>query len=146
MEFSRTRHRSDNRAIMERREKVMLLLTKGLLGYQIANELKVDPSTISRDIQYLSKESSNNLDSLVKETLPFLYQTSIEGIKNILQECWNIYQSENTSVNYLHKLNSLKLAKDCQESLFKLVSEGPSLLHLSQLEERLILVESRKNN
>lgn len=146
MEISSSRPKSGSSVILERREKVMMLLTKGLKGYQIANELKVDPSTVSRDIQYLSKVSSNNLNSLAKETLPFLYQTSIEGIKNILQECWNIYQSENASINYLYKINSLKLAKECQESLFKLVSEGPSLLHLKQLEERLILVESRKNN
>lgn len=146
MQLSKSKHRFNNKAIIERREKVMLLLTKGLPGYQIAKELSVDPSTISRDIQHLSKESSNNLNSLVKETLPFLYQTSIEGIKNILQECWNIYQSENPSVNYLHKLSSLKLAKECQESLFKLVSDGPSLIHLSQLEDRLMQIENRQNS
>jgi hypothetical protein len=27
---------------------------------------------------------------LAEEALPFMYQTSIEGIKNILKECWNI--------------------------------------------------------
>ncbi|WP_458746020.1 hypothetical protein [Candidatus Nitrosocosmicus sp. T] len=127
--------------IVDRREKVMVLLTKGLKGYQIANELDVDPATISRDIQYLSRVSSNNLNSIVKETLPFLYQSSIEGIKNILQECWNIYQSDNASITYLHKLNSLKLAKECNESLFKLVSEGPSLLYIRELEERLERIE-----
>jgi hypothetical protein len=124
----------------------MVLLTKGLKGYQIAKELDVNPSTISRDIQYLSKESNNNLTSLVKETLPFFYQTSIEGIKNILQECWNIYQSENTSVNYLHRLTSLKLAKECNESLFKLVAEGPSLVLLNQLQERILQIENKKEN
>jgi hypothetical protein len=32
-------------------------LNKGFKGYQIANELNVDPATISRDMQYLSKAS-----------------------------------------------------------------------------------------
>jgi hypothetical protein len=127
--------------IIERREKVMILLTKGLKGYQIASELAVDPATISRDIQYLSKASSNNLNSIVKETLPFLYQNSIEGIKNILQECWNIYQSDDASITYLHRLSSLKLAKECNESLFRLVSEGPSLIYVKELEERLERIE-----
>ena len=122
----------------------MRLLTKGFKGYQIANELQVDPATISRDINYLSKESNNNLKSLVKDTLPFLYSTSIEGIRNVLTECWNIYQSDNASVSYLHKLNSLKLAKECNESLFKLVAEGPSLIYLKELEERLEKIENYK--
>lgn len=136
--------RSEINKINERREKVMMLLTKGLKGYQIAQELKVDPATISRDIHYLSKESNDNLKSLLKETLPFLYQTSIEGIKNVLNECWNIYQSDNKSLSYHHKINSLKLAKECNESLFKLVAEGPCLLYMKELEERLERVDNNK--
>ncbi len=122
MQLSRVNHRSNRKKIDERREKVMMLLTRGLKGYQIAEELQVDPATISRDIRYLSKESNNNLKSLVKETLPFLYQSSMEGIRNVLNECWNIYRSDNESISYLHKLNSLKLAKECNESLFKMGS------------------------
>ena len=39
--------------IKERREDVLLLLTKGMKGYEIAKELGVDASTVSRDTQYL---------------------------------------------------------------------------------------------
>jgi predicted transcriptional regulator len=105
MQLLGSKHRSDNKTLIERREKVMILLTKGLKGYQIAEELDLTPSTVSRDISYLSKESNNNLKSLVQQSLPFLYSTSIEGIKGVLKECWNIYQSDNASVSYLHKLN-----------------------------------------
>ncbi|ALI34766.1 hypothetical protein NMY3_00554 [Candidatus Nitrosocosmicus oleophilus] len=122
----------------------MILLTKGLKGYQIAGALNLTQSTVSRDINYLSKESSNNLKYLVQQSLPFLYSTSIEGIKSILKECWSIYESDNASMNYLHKLNSLKLAKECNESLFKLVAEGPSLVYLKELEERLEKIENFK--
>ncbi len=130
---------SKNKIIVDRRERVLLLLTKGLKGYQIASQLGVDPATVSRDIHYLSKESNNNLNSLVKETLPFMYQTSIEGIKTVLNECWNIYNNKNVEneVTWMNKLNALKLAKECNESLFKLVAEGPSLVYLKELEERV---------
>lgn len=47
--------------INERREDVLALLTKGLKGYEIANELGVDASTVSRDIQYLFSQSQNYL-------------------------------------------------------------------------------------
>ncbi len=77
--------------IKERREDVLVLLTKGMKGYEIAKELGVDASTVSRNIHYLIAQSQNYLNSLAKETLPFMYQTSIEGIRNVLKECWNIY-------------------------------------------------------
>jgi hypothetical protein len=144
MQLSESKHRSDNKTIAERREKIMILLTKGLKGYQIAEALDLTPSTVSRDINYLSKESNNNLKSLVQQSLPFLYFTSIGGIKNILKECWSIYESDNASISYLHKLNSLKLAKECNESLFRLVAEGPCLVYLKELEERLEKIENYK--
>lgn len=140
--------RSSNKMIIERREKVMILLTKGLKGYQIADNLKVDPATVSRDIQYLSNQSSNNLNSLAKETLPFMYQTSIEGIKSVLNECWKIYNNDVEKcegITWLNRLNALKLAKECNESLFKLVSEGPSLIYVRTLEERLEKMENSNN-
>jgi hypothetical protein len=49
--------------------------------HDIAKELGVDPATISRDTAYLVSESQHYLNSLAKETLPFMYQTSIEGIR-----------------------------------------------------------------
>ncbi len=143
-------HPSDSKIIVERREKVMVLLTNGLKGYQIANELNVDPATVSRDVHYLSKESNNNLNALAKETLPFMYQTSMEGIRNILNECWKIYnnsiEENNQDITWMNRLNALKLAKECNESLFKLVSEGPSLVYMKTLEERLEKMESSTEN
>jgi DNA-binding NarL/FixJ family response regulator len=36
---------------------VLVPLTKGMKGYEIAKELDVDESTVSRDIQYLISQS-----------------------------------------------------------------------------------------
>ena len=133
--------------IKERRENVLVLLTKGMKGYEIAKELGVDASTVSRDIQYLIGQSQNYLNSLAKKTLPFMYQTSIEGIKNVLKECWNIYTIEsNKEVTWFHKIAALKLAKKCNEILFRLTAEGPSVMHVKLLEERLERIETREIN
>jgi IS30 family transposase len=133
--------------IKERREDVLLLLTKGMKGYEIANELGVNASTVSRDIQYLISQSHNYLNTLAKEALPFMYQTSIEGIRNVLKECWNIYSIEsNKDVTWFHKIAALKLAKECNEALFKLTAEGPSVMHVKLLEERLARIEARQIN
>ena len=127
--------------IKERREKIWALLTKGnMKGYEIAKELNVSPPTVARDIKFLTAESQNYLNDLAKETLPFMYQISIEGIRDIIRECWAIYQSENTrDVNMYQRISALKLAKECNEAIFK---EGPSVMYLKQLQEKLAQVES----
>jgi IS30 family transposase len=70
--------------IKERREDVLALLTKGMKGYEIAKELGVDASTVSRDIQYLISQSHIYLNSLAKEALPFMYQLEMYS-KNVGQ-------------------------------------------------------------
>ena len=97
--------------IDERRHKLWVMLVKGMRSYDIAKELKCDHSTISRDIQYLTKQSQNYLESLAKETLPFMYMTSLEGIRDVLKECWNIYESTDEQVNYFQRLRSAQVSK-----------------------------------
>src|SRR6188472_1530448 len=126
----------------ERGQNLWTLLTRGMKSHEIAKELNTDHSTISRDIKYLTSQSQNYLTDLAKQTLPFMYQTSIEGIRSVMKECWNIYESTENKNNF-QKLAALKLAKECHEAVFKLVDEGPSLMYLKQLQERLIQIESR---
>src|ERR671928_1820414 len=126
--------------ISERRQKLWTCLTRGMKVYEIAKELGVDHSTISRDIKYLTAQSQNYLNSLAKSTLPFMYQTSIEGIRDVIKEAWSIYQSDsddNSRANMYQKLAALKLIKECHEAVFHLVDEGPSVMYLKQLQERI---------
>ena len=76
-----------------------------------------------------------------------MYQTSIEGIRNVLKECWNIYPVENNKeITWFHKLAALKLAIECNEVLFKLTADGPSVLYVKLLEERLNRIETVQIN
>jgi hypothetical protein len=75
-----------------------------------------------------------------------MYQTSIEGIRDIIKECYTIYQTDDRTtkeVNMYHKLAALKLIKECHESVFHLLDEGPSVMYLKQLQEKLIQIENR---
>ena len=45
-----------------------------------------------------------------------------------------------------NKLLALKLIKECDESKFTLFKDGPSIMNLKALEERLNKIESRKIN
>jgi len=125
-------------AINERRQKLFALLTRGMKGYEIAKELNTDQSTISRDIKYLTSQSQSYLNDLAKSTLPFMYQTSIEGIRDVIKEC------QDQTINMYQKLAALKLIKDCHETIFRLLDEGPSVLAMRQLQDRLILIENRQ--
>jgi IS30 family transposase len=131
-------------AINERRQKIWSLLTRGMSAYEIAKELNVDHSTVSRDIKFLTSKSEDYLNSLAKETLPFMYQTSIEGIRNVINECYTIYQSPDSRINMYHKLAALKLIKECNEAVFHLVDSGPSIMYVKQLQERLLQIENRQ--
>jgi hypothetical protein len=110
----------------------------------LLKELGVDPTTISRDTAYLVSQSREYLNDLAKETLPFIYQTSIEGIRDVIKECWTIYQSDTISANMYQRLAALKVIKDCHEAVFHLVDGGPSIMRMNQLQERLVLIENRQ--
>src|SRR4051812_19986227 len=135
-------------AINERRQKLFSLLCKGMKGYEIAKELKVTEATVSRDINFLTEQSQSFLNNLAKQTLPFMYETSIEGIRSILQECWKIYNIDLTDptnlvegkyqgINWSHKMSALKLARECNQSYFECLSQGPSIMQLRILEDKL---------
>ena len=110
--------------IKERREDILVFLTKGMKGYEIAEELGVDASTVSRDIQYLISKSHNYLNSLAKDPLPFMYQTSIEGIKNVLKECWKIYTLDNHNSNI-----NMVSQNSWQKNVMKHYSNSPQMDH-----------------
>jgi hypothetical protein len=40
------------------------------------------------------------------------------------------------------RLTALKLEKECNEAIFKLIEEGPSVMYLKQLQEKLAQVEA----
>jgi hypothetical protein len=145
----------NNQAVIrERREKLFIMLTKGMRANEIAKELKVDVTTVSRDISFLTEQSQSFLNDLAKQTLPFLYQTSLESLKSILHECWKIYNIDTTDLtnlegkyqglNWNHKLSALKLGKDCTQAYFECLSQGPSVMQVKILEDKLSQLENRQ--
>ena len=101
----------------------------------IATALKVDASTISRDIGYLTLKSQEYIDDMAKKTLPFMYKKSIDGINEVLKECWHIYYQKDIPPP-LVRLSALRLVKDCNEALFGLTANGPSVLAVKKITEK----------
>lgn len=127
--------------IEERRRKVASLLAQSLTETEIAQELNVDQSTISRDVKSLKELSQQFIYDLAKSDLAYYYKQSIDGIEEAKREAWRIYHNNNNEVSVKDKISALKLIVESNESRFKLLSEGPSILAVKSLEERLNKIE-----
>jgi transcriptional antiterminator len=128
-----------NFRIDERRRKVTSLLAQSMTESEIAQELNVDQSTISRDVKALKELSQQFVYDLAKSDLAYYYKQCINGIEEVKREAWEMFRSN--SLNEKDKLSALKLIKECDESKFALFKDGPSILSLKSLEERLNKIE-----
>jgi DNA-binding transcriptional ArsR family regulator len=125
--------------IEERRRQVASLLSKSMTETQIANRLGVDQSTISRDVKVLKEMSQRFVYDLAKSDLAYYYKQSIDGIEEAKKESWKIFHDELVPVR--EKLLALKIIIQSNDARFKLLSEGPSVLAIKSLEDRLNKIE-----
>ena len=134
-------YHAHNFKIEERRRKVASLLAQSMTETEIAHKLNVDQSIISRDVKALKELSQQFIYDLAKSDLAYYYKQSIDGIEEAKREAWRIYRNNNNEVSLKEKLSALKLIVEANESKFKLLSEGPSILAVKALEERLNKIE-----
>jgi DNA-binding transcriptional ArsR family regulator len=132
--------------IEERRRKVASLLAQSMTEEEIAHDLNVDQSTISRDIKVLKQMSQQFVYDLAKSDLAYCYKQCINGIEEVKRKAWEAYRSNDSSLKPRDKLLALKLIKECDEAKFTLFKDGPSIMNLKALEERLIKIESGQTN
>jgi len=104
-----------------RRNKVQELLVQGFTQWDIANNLKVDQSTISRDIDYLRQQSRQKIRKYIDETLLEEYEKCLVGITSILKEAWTTSQ---TTENKREKIHALSLAKECYSMKLDLLTNA----------------------
>ncbi len=75
-----------NFKIEDRRRKVATLLAQSMTEIEIAHELNVDQSTISRDIKVLKGISQRFVFDLAKSDLAYYYKQCIDGIEEVRRE------------------------------------------------------------
>lgn len=131
--------------IEERRRKVASLIAQSMTEEQIAVQLQVDQSTISRDVKVLKQMSQQFVYDLAKSDLAYCYKQCIDGIE-VKRKAWEAYRSNDASLKPKDKLLALKLIKECDEAKFALFKDGPSVMNLKALEERLNKIESGQIN
>jgi hypothetical protein len=136
---------NSRRDIESRRKRIATLLAQAATEEEITQKLNVDQSTISRDITHLKVQSRKFVYDLAKTDLCFYYKTSIDGVEEVNKKAWELYHDSSGS-DKKSKLLALKLAKECNEAIFTLFSQGPSVLNMKSLEERLNKLESGQIN
>jgi IS30 family transposase len=105
--------------IEERRRRVASLLAQCKTEEEIAQELNVDQSTISRDITVLKEMSQQFIYDLAKSDLAHCYKQCIDGIEEAQRQVWGMFRNERRLTSK-DKLSVLKLIKECNDSKFAL--------------------------
>jgi IS30 family transposase len=133
--------------IQERRRQVASMLAQSLTETEIAEKLNVDQSTISRDVKALKEMSQQFVFDLAKSDLAYYYKQCIHGIEEVRRKVWEILrENEQSLLTPKDKLLALKLIKECDEGKFALFKDGPSIMNVKSLEERLTKIESGQIN
>jgi DNA-binding transcriptional ArsR family regulator len=141
-------HKNNNNynfKIEERRRKVASMLAQSMTETEIAEQLQVDQSTISRDIKALKEMSQQFVFDLAKSDLAYYYKQCINGIEEVRRKAWEMLRGDDEQPSLLtpkDKLLALKLIKECDEGKFALFKDGPSIMNVKSLEERLSKIES----
>jgi hypothetical protein len=124
---------------------VATLLAQSMTEREIAKKLKVDQSTISRDIKVLKKLSQQFVYDLAKSDLAYYYKQCLDGIEEVKKKGWDIFNGIK-NLTTIDKLLALKLIMECNEAKFALFKEEPAIMQVKSMEERLANIESRGIN
>lgn len=128
-------------------KKNMTLYTKGLTQSEIAEQLQVDQSTVSRDLQIIKDEARYNIEKYTKEEIPFEYIRYITGIDQITSTLWRLIENEKTDPFIKFKIQGLSLLKQCYEKRIEmLVGGSESDMNAKKHIEKILHQEKMENN
>lgn len=128
--------------IEQRRKTVASLVAQSMNEVKIAEILNVDQSTISRDITALKSMSHKFVYDLAKSDLAYCYKSCLDGIGEVKKHAWDLFRGD--LLRPKDKLLALKIIKECDESRFTLYRDGPSVLNVQLLEDRINQIESAR--
>ena len=122
---------------MERRQKLYSMLSQGLNEIEIAKQLNVNQSTISRDVKAIKRESQKTIQSIVDDVLPFEFGKSLLCLNRIIKDCWIIAHDNSGRWTNKDKINAMKLVKETEMTRFEILKNGPLNLEVVHLREQL---------
>jgi hypothetical protein len=134
---------NNNRKDVEaRRAKVAELRSMALTEEEIARELNVNQYTVSRDIKYLKIQSRKFVYVLGRSDLSDAYKRCIDSLELIKKEAFLMFKRE--SLKPKDKLLALRIMADVNESVFSLFGQGPQVLHIKSINDKIDELEQTK--
>jgi hypothetical protein len=128
-----------------RLSNVLSLHIMGLSQEEIAIELKVNQSTVSRDLQYIKQESRRRIDKYMREDVPFEYERYFAAYNEISKKLWQTVNDYNTDPK--DKIRALSLLNQANDKRHERLIGGPrDYLKIKQSQSGLILQEYVDNN
>jgi IS30 family transposase len=80
----------------QRRREVASMLAQLMTETEIAEQLNVDQSTISRDVKAIKEMSQQFVFDLARSNLAYYYRQLIDGIEEAKKEAWKIFNNNDT--------------------------------------------------
>src|SRR5918994_5442365 len=106
-----------------RLSRIISLYSKGLTQSEIAQELNVDQSTVSRDLQFIKQEAKKKIEKYLNEDILFEYLRYIAGSNEVTRKLWEIVQNENVTTK--DKTNALSLLMQSYNKRLEVLIGGP---------------------
>jgi predicted transcriptional regulator len=106
-----------------RLSKVTSLYSKGLSQEEIALQLHVDQSTVSRDLQLIKQEARRQVEKYLREDILLEYIRYMAGSNEITRKLWEIVQNEKTTTK--ERTNALSQLQLSYNSRLQTLTSGP---------------------
>jgi predicted transcriptional regulator len=112
-------HKKYRKQIDWRRNKVRELLIRGYSQYDISNTLHISQPTISRDINFIRKQTSSAAKQDLAQRMSYEQQKGLDGLEELMKNLWLII--DNPKIQVKEKINAMKLMLQSQYMRLKLV-------------------------
>jgi hypothetical protein len=137
----KTRRFSHDDQVAWRRQRVLIWTATGKPTYEIANELQVSETTIKRDLSFLQSLAQQEIKDYVQNRLPFEYTKSLAVLDHIKMRAFKIADETRDDRN---KITALRLAAETEVSKARLLAEGPGVLSVTDLQNKVIKLENNQ--
>ena len=102
---------------------ILRLHSRGLNQEQIAQELHIDQSTVSRDLHFVQQESKHRIEKYMREDILLEYLRYLVGSNEITQTLWEMVQSKDATRK--EKMNAISLLMQMYDSRLQRMTAGP---------------------
>jgi predicted transcriptional regulator len=102
---------------------ILRLHTRGLNQEQIAQELHIHQSTVSRDLHLVQQESKKHVEKYMREDILLEYLRYLVGSNEITRTLWEMVQNKDTPKK--EKMNAISLLMQMYDSRLQRLTGGP---------------------